>query len=143
MLMRRALLSVGLLAASVALISAQAQTPPPARPPAQTPPAATQTFRAETRLVVHNVVVKDKDGNPVEGLTKDDFVVTENGVKQEIAFVEFQRITEVPEVQREPQAPIAIAPPLSAAERMEAARITVPGPTDTRFQDKRLIAMYF
>ena len=141
--MRRALVSFVLLAASVALISAQAQTPPAARPPAQTPPPATQTFRAETRLVVHNVVVKDKDGNAVEGLTKDDFVVTENGVKQEIAFVEFQHVTDVPDVPKEPQAAIAVAAPLSAAERTDAARITVPGPTDTRFQDKRLLAMYF
>src|SRR5215216_6993422 len=49
-------------------------------------------FRSSTRLVVQTVSVKDKDGKPVEGLTAKDFIVTEDGQPQDIAFVEFQRI---------------------------------------------------
>ena len=41
-----------------------------------------ETF--EVRLHNLDVVVTDKSGNPVGGLTKDDFVVLENGVAQEI-----------------------------------------------------------
>ncbi len=37
--------------------------------------------------------VKDKAGKPIEGLTAKDFVVTENGQPQTIAFVEYQTMT--------------------------------------------------
>jgi VWFA-related protein len=134
--MRRGLLSFTLLVVSTALISAQ-QTPPPAQAP------ATPTFRAETRLVVHNVVVTDKDGNTIEGLTKNDFVVMENNVKQEIAFVEFQRVANPIETPIEPATPIPVAAPLDAAARAEAARITIPPAGDTRFQDRRLVVLFF
>src|SRR5690349_14997433 len=126
--MRRAVFAIVLLASFGGLVSAQqTRTDAPVRPttpPGAQTPESTPTFRAETRLRVHNISVKDKDGNPVEGLTKDDFVVTENGVKQEIAFVEFQRIADEPAAAA-PAVPIQAAAPLSAAERSEASRITV------------------
>ena len=59
------------------------------QPQTQTPQA---TFRTTTRLIVQSVFVKDKDGKPIEGLTAKDFVVTEDGQPQDIAFVEYQRL---------------------------------------------------
>jgi hypothetical protein len=35
-------------------------------------------FRSSTRLVINTVVVKDKDGKVIEGLTAKDFIVTED-----------------------------------------------------------------
>ncbi len=58
-------------------------------PPQSTPPA---TFRAATKLIVTTVVVRNPDGTPVEGLTADDFIVTEDNEPQDIAFVEYQRL---------------------------------------------------
>src|SRR5262245_3450107 len=49
-------------------------------------------FRTTTRLIVQTITVKDKDGKVIEGLTAQDFAVTEDGQPQEIAFVEFQRM---------------------------------------------------
>src|SRR5947207_5713547 len=49
-------------------------------------------FRSGTRLIVENVTVKDKTGDPVEGLTAKDFTVTEDGEPQAITFVEYQRL---------------------------------------------------
>ena len=49
----------------------------------QTQPA----FRVTTRLVQVNVIVTDKTG-PVEGLSKDDFVLYDNGKRQSIAVFE-------------------------------------------------------
>ena len=40
--------------------------------------------RIETNLVVCDVQVRDKSGRLIEGLTKDDFVVTEDGRSQQI-----------------------------------------------------------
>jgi VWFA-related protein len=41
--------------------------------------------RIETRLVVSNVLVLDRKGLAVEGLTQDDFIVTEDGQPQQIS----------------------------------------------------------
>ena len=85
----------------------------PAQKTAQTPQA---TFRTGTRLVVHTVTVKDKDGNPVEGLTAKDFVVTENNEPQDVAFAVFQRLQGEPDPTTPALAePAAPAPPLSPA----------------------------
>jgi VWFA-related protein len=43
------------------------------------------TIRTSTRLVVIDVVVRDKKGQPIAGLKPDDFAVEENGKKQKIA----------------------------------------------------------
>src|SRR5271163_2444322 len=46
------------------------------------------TFRAGTHLVVLDVVVTDKKGHPVAGLTKDDFQLLEDGRPQTVKFFE-------------------------------------------------------
>jgi VWFA-related protein len=43
------------------------------------------TIRANTRLVVVDVVVTDKSGQPVAGLKPEDFTLEENGKKQKIS----------------------------------------------------------
>lgn len=63
------------LAASPTSLSAQ-------QAPAEVPSI---TIRANTRLVVVDVVVTDKKGQPVAGLKADDFTVEENGKKQKIS----------------------------------------------------------
>ena len=47
----------------------------------------TPTIRVNTRLVLVDVVVKDKKGNSVTGLKPEDFTVQEKGKTQKIAFV--------------------------------------------------------
>jgi len=71
----RVVLTLGLicnLATSPTIVSAQqAPTDVPAF-----------TVRANTRLVVVDVVVTDKKGQPITGLKPENFVVEENGKKQ-------------------------------------------------------------
>ncbi|HEY7615817.1 MAG TPA: VWA domain-containing protein, partial [Terriglobales bacterium] len=43
------------------------------------------TIRVTTHLVLVDVVVTDKQGNPVSGLRREDFAVEENGKAQKIA----------------------------------------------------------
>jgi VWFA-related protein len=40
-----------------------------------------------TRLVQINVIVNDKHGNPITGLTKEDFILLDNKQRQEIQFL--------------------------------------------------------
>ena len=51
-------------------------------------PAAAEedVVRVETRLVVDDVLVTKKDGVAVRGLTKDDFLLYENDVQQDLAL---------------------------------------------------------
>ena len=43
------------------------------------------TFRADVTLITNDVIVRDGSGQFVSDLTKDDFVIEEDGVRQEIA----------------------------------------------------------
>src|SRR5258708_1376701 len=63
------------LAAGPTILNAQ-------QAPADVP---TITIRANTRLVVVDVVVTDKKGQPVTGLKPEDFTVEENGKKQKVS----------------------------------------------------------
>jgi VWFA-related protein len=107
-------------------------------------------FRATTRLVVLSVTVTDDDGNPVEGLTAADFVVTENGQPQEIAFAEFQRMRAAATAagaatsaarlgQAEPTVPAAA----TTVDRPTLTEIAAPPGGDIRYQDRRLLVFYF
>jgi VWFA-related protein len=66
-----------------------AQAQPPAEP--ETKPAPEMTtqetpvFRVRVNQVLMRVVVRDRDGKVVEGLTKDDFEIRDNGKPQKIA----------------------------------------------------------
>jgi VWFA-related protein len=115
------------------------------QPQTQTPQA---TFKATTRLIVQSVFVKDKDGKPIEGLTAKDFVITEDGQPQDIAFVEFQRLaTEIPPQAADTQAPVPLtAKPATTATTVAPTvqtQISSPPSGDIRYQDKRLIVLYF
>ena len=129
---------VFMLCASVGL----AQQPQP-----QTPQA---TFRATQRLIVQSVFVKDKEGKPIEGLTAKDFVITEDGQPQDIAFVEYQRLAvDVPsaDVPADPQAPVPLAArpaaPATTVAPATLTQISSPPSGDIRYQDKRLLVLYF
>jgi VWFA-related protein len=50
--------------------------------------AAPAVIKVNTRIVVLDVTVRDKKGNLVTGLSKDDFAVTEDGVPQTIRSFE-------------------------------------------------------
>ena len=49
-------------------------------------------FTAETSLVLVPIVVRDRGGRFVAGLTRDDFAIFEDGVRQEIEFFETRNV---------------------------------------------------
>lgn len=123
------------IALTVALCTVSAAQQPPARP--QDAPV----FRSSTRLIVQTVTVKDAAGNPVEGLTAQDFVVTEDGQRQDIAFVEYQRLQGEPGA--EPPAPVRRAAPQTDVAAATAAQFAPSPSGDGRFRDRRLLILYF
>ncbi len=116
----------------------------------QPPSAAAPTFRTNTRLSVQTVTVKDKDGKTIEGLTAKDFVVTEDGEPQAVAFVEFQRLPspratgQVTVGDAAPETPSVSPPPTNAgAGAVTDAKISAGQPGDIRYRNRRLIILYF
>jgi VWFA-related protein len=100
---------------------------------------ATPTFSTSTQLVVEAVVVTDKQGNPIEGLTAKDFTVTENAVPQAIRFFEHQNLPLTPGA-----APKASEPEhIHIYDKLGRTKISREEPGNTRYKDRRLLALYF
>lgn len=84
------------------VVGASAQTPAPS-PPAAASPAASETpvsqepittLKVATRVVEISAVVKSKDGQPLGGLTKDDFLLKQDGKDEPIHY--FSQGSELP-----------------------------------------------
>jgi VWFA-related protein len=122
------------LACAGTLAVAQAQTPAgqDSQPPV--------VFRTTTRLVTQAVTVKDRQGGPIKGLTAADFLVTEDGQAQDIAFVEFQSLDSTPD--ESPVAPV-VPPAAPGIERPVHVQISVPPPGTVGYRNRRLLVLYF
>jgi VWFA-related protein len=114
---------------SLSLVTAQAQQAPP-------------VFRSGARLIVQTVSVKDRDGRVIEGLTANDFVVSEDGEPQTVSFVEFQRLPDRPAEARA-ASPAPREPAVVSAPSATQGQITIPPPGDARYRDRRLLVLYF
>src|SRR6266481_7725148 len=58
-------------------------------------PQSTPAIRATTELVLVNVVARDKKGNLVRDLKREDFTVLEDGQKQQVSSFDFENIDEL------------------------------------------------
>ena len=101
------------------------------------------TFSTGTNLVVREVTVTDKSGKPIEGLTKKDFTVTEDGQPMNISFVEYQNLPEGPGPALQTRADAATEHIVAPLDRLTRTEITPEAPGDIRYQNRRLLAMYF
>jgi VWFA-related protein len=85
--------------------------PAPIQPPtpvqAPTTVAGGSTFPSAVELVRVDLVVTDKAGRPVSGLTKGDFVLSEGGVPQPITTFESVSVADAPEEEAPAEAPFA------------------------------------
>ena len=98
------------------------------------------TMSVNTRLVVEAVNVKDKQGKSITGLAAKDFTVTEDGVRQQVSFCEYQELpTAPPTAPKQPAAPEDVR----IYRRLVPTQIAPEKPGDLRYKDKRLIGMYF
>lgn len=107
-----------------------------------TPAGNSETFTlsVRTQLVVEAVVVKDKKGNPIDGLTAKDFTITEDGKAQTIRFCEHQELPKA----AEPLPAIASGEgDVRVYKQLGRSRISAEGPGNMRYKDHRLLALYF
>ena len=111
------------------------------------------TFTSETRLIIVNVSVKDKMGNPIPNLKKEDFEISEDAKKQDIEVFQFEELSNqllTPVVEEEggpKQLEERVAAPKPAAPKPAAAPAAVSasagGLANSQRKDKRLMAMFF
>ena len=131
MIARRFLITCFLL-----ILPAGAQQAPA---PQSVAPDGAVTFKTSTQLVIETVGVKDKSGKPVEGLTAKDFIITEDGMAQSIAFIEYQKLPEAPITAAIQTASLAVSP----FPKLPRTQIAPETPGDVRYRDRRLLALYF
>jgi len=102
--------------------------------------AGSYTLTVKSQLVVETVVVKDKQGKLVEGLTAKDFTLTEDGIPQTVRFCEFQKLPTT-------STPIPAAAPSSEDvkiyKRLTRTQITAEPSGTSKYKDRRLLALYF
>jgi VWFA-related protein len=58
----------------------------------------TKTIKVQTELIQVRAVVTDPSGRPIDGLTKDDFLLLEDRVEQPLSFFSLERIESTPSV---------------------------------------------
>jgi VWFA-related protein len=107
-----------------------------------TVPGQTENYKLtlNSQLVVEQVVVKDKQGKFVNGLTAKDFTVTEDGVPQTIKFCEHQQFSN--SVNPLPPTP-ASDENITIYNKLTHTQITPEPAESNKYKDKRLIALYF
>ena len=115
------------------------QIPAPAR--------GTVKFEATSQLVVINVAVRDKSGNPVEGLKAGDFSVTEDGKGQQIKVFEFQRLEDetlaAPALKPRPVEAQPATPAAPTAKPAVSMPIAPAKPGEVKYKDRRLMVLFF
>ncbi len=123
--------------AVVTVVAWSAQLALPAMAQQAGVPQSTPAIRATTELVLVNVVARDKKGNLVRDLKREDFTVLEDGQKQQVSSFDFENIDEMalagqtaPTTTGNEAASNAAAPPAQPSPTMDA-------------RDRRLILLFF
>jgi VWFA-related protein len=98
------------------------------------------TLSVKVQLVTEAVVVKDKDGKPIPGLTAKDFAVTEDGVPQTVRICEHQDLAAL-------SAPLPVSTPATENVRtynkLAHTQIAPESVDNERYKNRRLLALYF
>ena len=134
------------------LLAASAQQRPQTGTNTPNGPSGTARFGTTTQLVVEDVIIKSKEGSPIEGLKASDFTITEDGKPQKIGVFEFQTLENEPL----PEPPLAPRPSVEAATAATIPPTTAPAPKpvtaiqiepekpgDLKYRDRRLMVLFF
>jgi len=123
-------------AAAALLLGAGFLTAQQSAPPPQ-PPANQGRIEVSTELVLVNLVARDKKGNFVRDLKKDDFTLFEDGKKQEISTLDFENVDEIA------TAGAAETTVSSSAGQRTLLRAGKKSPPTLDARDRRLMLFFF
>src|SRR5438105_14103321 len=98
------------------------------------------TLRTETELILVNVSVRDKNGNFVRDVKKEDFTISEDGKQQEIVSLDVENTDSVVTAEAPPASSLlgALRAPNATTPSAEAPPIS-----ETDLKDRRLIILFF
>lgn len=132
---RLSVLLVAVLAAAAPLGAQRgAQPQKPAKP------QKAVVFKSNVELVLVNVVVRDRDGNVVRNLKRDDFSVIEDGKAQTITTFDEE---DLPAAVSAPAPSPAPGPVLRTADLRPASGAAAPAPTAADMHGRRLLVLFF
>lgn len=99
----------------------------------------TYTFKSETELVLVNVAVRDRNGNPVRDLKREDFTLLEDNKPQQVISFDLENTDAVL------PAAVSEAPLLGKVlpKRSPNASSGANRPTGSELKDRRLIILFF
>jgi VWFA-related protein len=98
------------------------------------------SLTVNSQLVIETIVVKDKKGNFIPGLTAKDFTVTEDGAPQAIRILEHQALSTASE-------PLPVAPrdaeQITIYKKLTRTQIAPEDPGHPQYSGHRLLVLYF
>ncbi|MDR3699628.1 MAG: VWA domain-containing protein [Candidatus Sulfopaludibacter sp.] len=138
------------------LVASAQQRPTPARAQQPAQPQNGQVVNVKggysisvsSNLVVEDVILKDKQGNPIPGLTNKDFIITEDGKPQTVSICDYQSLEEtaVPAVETASTPSVTAPKPVETkplVKSVVATEIAPEKPGDLKYKDRRLMVMFF
>ena len=99
------------------------------------------TFTTTTNVVIVNVTVLDRNGKPIENLSKDDFQLYEDGKPQKLQAVDFQHLKDT--VLPPMNSPEAQPPPPARGYNPERDKVALQSTMLSKYQDRRLMVLLF
>ncbi len=98
---------------------------------------------------METVFVKDKKGNPVKSLKKDDFVVSEDGKPQQVKIFDYEELSETATVDNNVDVDSKLEkkpeekPAQPEVKPLTANQIAPEKPGDLKYKDRRLLVLFF
>jgi VWFA-related protein len=122
---------LGLLVPSIVLTPLYSQT---------TPPDSTATFRANVRVVLVDVVVTDRNDQPITGMHQQDFQLFEDGQPQTLAsFEEHAGLPDVPALALEAKLPPNVFSNRPLVKTGDTANVLLLDALNTQMQDQSYV----
>ncbi len=95
------------------------------------------TFKAQTELVLVNVTVRDRNGNPVRNLKRGDFTMLEDNKPQQVVSFDIENTDAVASTAVAEGKLLSATPQPSPTGETDSAAVAPP------FKDRRLIILFF
>jgi len=127
----------------------QAPPPPDQKLNGALVPNSGAIIHTTTQLVIETVFVKDKKGNPVPGLKKEDFSVLEDGKAHDIKIFDYEELSETATVDANVDIESKLdkkkdeTPKAPEAKSLTANQIAPEKPGDLKYKDRRLLVLFF